>query len=188
MEKQGTMLEQEQSNEFISTLKERFEKHMDRHKELNWDLIKEKLDSQPSKVWSLFQMEQTGGEPDVLFYDEDTKEYLFYDCAPETPSGRRSLCYDGAALASRKENKPRHSAMGMAEDMGIEMLSEEEYRRMQQVVACDLKSSSWIATPDKIRKAGGSLFCDRRYDTVFVYHNGAESYYAGRGFRGRLKV
>ena len=175
-----------QSQELLSTLKTRFEKYIDRHKGIEWAKVQSKLEANPDKLWSLHEMETTGGEPDVVGYDKKTGEYFFYDCSAESPAGRRSLCYD--ALASRKENKPKHSAMGMAVEMGIELLSEEEYRALQQFGEFDLKTSSWIKTPDNIRKLGGALFCDRRYATVFTYHNGAESYYAARGFRGSLRV
>lgn len=177
-----------QSQELLSTLKTRFEKYIDRHKGIEWAKVQSKLEANPDKLWSLHEMETTGGEPDVVGYDKKTGEYFFYDCSAESPTGRRSLCYDAAALASRKENKPKHSAMGMAVEMGIELLSEEEYRALQQFGEFDLKTSSWIKTPDNIRKLGGALFCDRRYATVFTYHNGAESYYAARGFRGSLRV
>jgi len=177
-----------QSQELLSTLKTRFEKYIDRHKDIEWAKVQSKLEANPDKLWSLHEMETTGGEPDVVGYDKKTGEYFFYDCSAESPAGRRSLCYDAAALASRKENKPKHSAMGMAAEMGIELLSEEEYRALQQFGEFDLKTSSWIKTPDNIRKLGGALFCDRRYATVFTYHNGAESYYAARGFRGSLRV
>lgn len=177
-----------QSQELLSTLKTRFEKYIDRHKGIEWAKVQSKLEANPDKLWSLHEMETTGGEPDVVGYDKKTGEYFFYDCSAESPAGRRSLCYDAAALASRKENKPKHSAMGMAVEMGIELLSEEEYRALQQFGEFDLKTSSWIKTPDNIRKLGGALFCDRRYATVFTYHNGAESYYAARGFRGSLRV
>jgi len=188
MEQMKRELNQEQFNILLNTLQERFEKNIGRHNEIKWEDIQARLEASPAAAWSLREMENSGGEPDVLFYVKETDSYIFYDCAPETPTGRRSVCYDREALASRKENKPKHSAMGMAEDMGIELLSEEEYRKLQQVVVCDCKTSSWIKTPEVIRKLGGGLFCDRRYDTVFVYHNGVESYYAGRGFRGMLKV
>jgi len=177
-----------QSRELLSTLKTRFEKNIDRHKGIEWAKVQSKLEANPDKLWSLQEMETSGGEPDVVGYDKKTGEYFFYDCSAESPAGRRSLCYDAAALASRKENKPKHSAMGIAVELGIELLSEEEYRALQQFGEFDLKTSSWIKTPDNIRKLGGALFCDRRYETVFVYHNGAESYYAARGFRGLLRV
>jgi hypothetical protein len=172
----------------LKTLKDRFEKHKARHKGIDWAKVQEKLEGHPAKLWSLNAMEETGGEPDVVGFDKKTGEYLFYDCAAESPKGRRSVCYDGDALASRKEHKPADSAMNMAEEMGIKLLTEEEYRALQELGAFDLKTSSWIVTPAAVRKLGGALFCDRRYDTVFLYHNGAESYYAARGFRGVLRV
>jgi hypothetical protein len=188
MIKDNIALSPEQQEKLLQTLKARFEQNMHRHKGLEWDKVRQKLEENPQKLWSLLQMESTGGEPDIVDFDCNTDEYIFCDCAPESPTGRRSLCYDQAALTSRKTNKPQNSAMGMAHNMGIEMLSEEEYRKLQQLGEFDLKSSSWIKTPEHIRKLGGALFCDRRYDTVFVYHNGAESYYAARGFRGLLRV
>jgi Protein of unknown function (DUF4256) len=178
----------QQKDELLFILKSRFEKNKHRHKDLVWNKVAAKLVSQANKMWSLNEMETTGGEPDVTGYDKKTGEYIFCDCAAESPSGRRSCCYDGAALASRKENKPKHSALEMASAMGIEILTEDQYRALQLLGAFDLKTSSWIATPADIRKLGGALFCDRRYHTVFVYHNGAESYYAARGFRGLLRV
>jgi hypothetical protein len=161
---------------------------MSRHKGLNWAAIQEKLEANNEKLWSLNEMETTGGEPDVVGYDKKTGEYIFYDCSPETPKERRSVCYDGEALASRKEHKPKNSAIDMAEAMGIEILSEEQYRQLQQLGKFDTKTSSWVQTPANIRELGGAIFCDRRYNQVFMYHNGAESYYAARGFRGSLKV
>lgn len=161
---------------------------MGRHKGLEWSKVQAKLEAKPEKLWSLDDMEQTGGEPDVVGYDKKTNEFIFFDCAAESPKGRRSICFDPQALASRKEHKPGGSAIGMADEMGIELLSEEEYRELQKLGKFDLKTSSWVQTPPAIRKLGGALFCDRRYDTVFVYHNGAESYYAARGFRGSLRV
>jgi hypothetical protein len=181
-------LSTQQRKEILSILKIRFEKNMNRHPGLKWNDVEVKLEAHPEKLWSLNEMESTGGEPDVVAYDNKANEFIFYDCSPESPKGRRSLCYDGAALASRKENKPANNVMDVAKAMGVELLTEEAYRRLQQVGAFDLKTSSWIKTPEKIRKLGGALFCDRRYDTVFVYHNGAESYYAARGFRGSLTV
>ncbi|ULT40980.1 DUF4256 domain-containing protein [Niabella defluvii] len=169
-------------------MKNRFNKHKSRHKGIDWEKVQARLEANPSKLWSLNEMEITEGEPDVVGYDKKTGEYIFFDCSAESPKGRRSICYDGDALASRKEHKPKDSALGMAEDMGIEILSEEQYRELQQLGAFDLKTSSWILTPAPVRKLGGALFCDRRYDTVFLYHNGAESYYAARGFRGSLRV
>ncbi|HEX4875591.1 MAG TPA: DUF4256 domain-containing protein [Chitinophagaceae bacterium] len=177
-----------QSKELLIGLKTRFEKNANRHKNIEWANVQAKLEASPGKLWSLNQMEATGGEPDVIGYNEKIKEYLFCDCSAESPAGRRSCCYDAAALASRKENKPKHSAMAMAAEMGIEILTEKEYRDLQLLGEFDLKTSSWIKTPDNIRKLGGALFCDRRYATVFTYHNGAESYYAARGFRGLLYV
>jgi len=177
-----------QTKELLHTLKTRFEKNTHRHKAIEWSKVQASLEAMPDKCWSLQQMESTGGEPDVIGQDKKTGEFIFCDCSAESPSGRRSCCFDAAALASRKENKPKHSAMAMAAEMGIELLSEEEYRTLQQLGEFDLKTSSWIKTPGNIRKLGGALFCDRRYATVFTYHNGAESYYAARGFRGILKV
>jgi Protein of unknown function (DUF4256) len=172
----------------LGTLKARFEKNMARHKGLGWAAVEARLAKAADKLWSLSIMEETGGEPDVVGLDMKTGEYIFFDCAAESPAGRRSICYDDEALQSRKENKPRDSAVGMAEAMGVEILTEEEYRQLQQLGKFDLKTSSWIKTPGPIRKLGGALFCDRRYESVFLYHNGAESYYAARGFRGYLKV
>ncbi len=177
-----------QIKELFHILKTRFEKNPNRHKGIEWSKVQARLETNPDKCWSLYQMESTGGEPDVVEYNKKTGEYLFYDFSAESPAGRRSVCFDAAALASRKEHKPRHSAMGMAAEMGIELLTEEEYRALQQIGNFDLKTSSWVQTPDAIRKLGGALFCDRRYDHVFTYHNGAESYYAARGFRGKLRV
>lgn len=177
-----------QREELLSILKTRFEKNMHRHKDLLWQKVAAKLLAHRDKLWSLNQMETTGGEPDITDYDKKTGEYIFCDCAAESPAGRRSVCYDGAALAARKENKPRNSAVEMATSMGIELLTEEQYKALQQQGTFDLKTSSWIATPADIRQLGGALFCDRRYNTVFTYHNGAESYYAARGFRGLLKL
>jgi Protein of unknown function (DUF4256) len=177
-----------QREELLSALKARFEKNMTRHKGLEWAKVQAKLEANPEKLQSLHEMERTGGEPDVVGQDQKTGEYLFYDCSAESPSGRRSLCYDREALESRKENKPENNAADMAAAMGIELLTEEEYRELQKLGKFDLKTSSWVKTPAAIRKLGGSLFCDRRYDHVFVYHNGASSYYAARGFRGSLTV
>jgi len=174
--------------ELLNILKTRFEKNMHRHKGLEWAAIQARLEAHPKKLRSLDEMEGTGGEPDVVGYDKKTGEYIFYDCSPESPKDRRSVCYDGEALASRKEHKPANSAVDMATEMGIEILTEEQYRELQQLGKFDLKTSSWVQTPAAIRKLGGALFCDRRYDHVFVYHNGAESYYAARGFRGVLRV
>ena len=181
-------LSPEQREELLKTLKARFEKNMNRHKGLEWAKVQAKLEANPEKLWSLNEMEITGGEPDVVGHDKKTGEYIFYDCSAESPKGRRSLCYDHEALESRKEHKPKNSAIDMAADMGIEILTEEQYRELQQLGNFDTKTSSWVKTPADIRKLGGAIFCDRRYNTVFVYHNGAESYYAARGFRGSLRV
>ena len=181
-------LSQEQRKELLSTLKTRFEKNMNRHKGLEWDKVQAKLENSAEKLWSLNEMERTGGEPDVVGLDKKTGEYIFYDCSAESPAGRRSVCYDGQALESRKEHKPKNSAMDMAAAMGIELLTEEQYRELQKLGDFDTKTSSWVKTPPEIRKLGGALFVDRRYDHVFVYHNGAESYYGARGFRGSLRV
>jgi Protein of unknown function (DUF4256) len=177
-----------QRDELLRALKARFEKNMNRHKGLEWAQVQAKLEANTEKLWSLHEMESTGGEPDVVGHDKKTGEYIFYDCSAESPKGRRSVCYDREALESRKENKPANSAMDMATAIGIELLTEEQYRELQRLGNFDMKTSSWVKTPDAIRKLGGALFCDRRYDTVFVYHNGAESYYAARGFRGSLRV
>ena len=181
-------LSTEQQKELLKNLKARFEKNMNRHKGLEWSKVQSKLEANTQKLWSLNEMESTGGEPDVLGFDNKSGEYIFYDCSVETPKGRRSICYDREALESRKEHKPKDNAMDMAAAMGIEVLTEEQYRELQKFGNFDTKTSSWIQTPADIRKRGGALFCDRRYDHVFVYHNGAESYYAARGFRGLLKV
>src|ERR1700744_1629893 len=178
----------EQHEELILTLKDRFEKNMNRHKGLEWAKERAKLEADPGKLQVLDDMESTGGEPDVVGYDEKTGEYIFYDCSAESPKERRNLCYDREALDKRKEFKPANSAVDMAAEMGIELLSEQEYRELQQLGKFDQKTSSWVKTPAHIRKLGGALFCDRRYDTVFVFHNGADSYYAARGFRGSLKI
>ena len=178
----------EQQKELFSSLKARFEKNMNRHKGIEWAKVQAKLEANPEKFWSLNEMERTGGEPDVVDYDKKTGEYIFYDCSAESPKDRRSLCYDHEALNSRKEAKPKDSAVNMAAAMGIELLSEEQYRELQQLGECDTKTSNWIITPPAIRKLGGALFCDRRYNHVFTYHNGAESYYAARGFRGSLRI
>lgn len=177
-----------QQEELLGMLKTRFEKNTNRHKDIEWADVLAKLRANAGKLWSLNEMEITGGEPDVVAYDESSAEYIFYDCAPESPKGRRSYCYDHEALEARKENKPANSAITAAGDMGIEILTEEQYRDLQKLGKFDLKTSSWVKTPANIRKLGGAVFCDRRYDTVFMYHNGAESYYAARGFRGLLKV
>ena len=177
-----------QQEELLGVLKARFEKNMNRHKGLEWAKVQAGLEAQNVKLWSLHEMERTGGEPDVVGHNKKAGEYIFYDCSAESPDGRRSLCYDREALVSRKENKPKNSAMDMAAAMGIELLTEEQYRELQQLGQFDLKTSSWIITPSAIRKLGGAIFCDRRYDTVFVYHNGADSYYGSRAFRGSLRV
>jgi Protein of unknown function (DUF4256) len=176
-----------QRQELLKTLKIRFEKNMNRHKGLDWTKVQARLEGHAAKLWSLNEMEKTGGEPDLVSQGK-MSEYVFYDCSPESPAGRRSFCYDHEALESRKENKPKNSALQNAADMGIEILTEEQYRSLQKLGDFDLKTSSWVKTPPEIRKRGGAIFCDRRYDHVFVYHNGAESYYAARGFRGLLKV
>ncbi len=181
-------LSPEQREELLSTLRARFEKNMNRHKGIEWAKVQAKLEANKEKLWSLDDMEQTGGEPDVVGFDKKTGEYIFYDCSTESPKGRRNLCYDREAHESRKEFKPENSAVNMAIAMGIELLSEEEYRELQQLGNFDTKTSSWVKTPADIRKLGGAIFCDRRFGTVFVYHNGAESYYAARGFRGSLRV
>jgi hypothetical protein len=181
-------LSSKQREELLSTLKARFEKNMDRHKGLEWTKVLAKLEANAEILYSLNEMERTGGEPDVVGHDKKTGEYIFYDCSEESPKGRRSLCYDREALESRKEHKPKDNAMDMAAAMGIELLTEEQYRELQKLGNFDTKTSSWVKTPSGIRKLGGALFCDRRFDTVFVYHNGAESYYAGRAFRGSLRV
>jgi hypothetical protein len=181
-------LSAEQSSALLKILKTRFEENMNRHKGLDWDKIEAKLKADTDKLWSLSEMERTGGEPDVVGHDAKTGEFIFYDCSPETPKERRSICYDQQALDSRKEHKPKDSAMNVAAEIGIELLTEDQYRELQQLGSFDLKTSSWIKTPADIRKLGGALYCDRRYNTVFLYHNGAESYYAVRGFRGCLRV
>ena len=177
-----------QSAELFSILHVRFENNKKRHKGIEWSNVQAKLEANPAKLWSLNEMEITGGEPDVVSYDKKTNEFTFYDCAAETPKGRRSICYDHEALHARKEHKPKNSAVNMANDIGITLLTEAQYRELQQWGEFDLKTSSWIYTPPSIRKLGGALFCDRRYDTVFLYHNGADSYYAARGFRACLSV
>lgn len=188
MPKKNKELQIEQREELLSTLKARFENNMNYHEELEWAKIQEKLEANPEKLWSLNEMEITNGEPDVVGYDEQSDEYTFYDCSAESPKGRRSICYDLEALESRKKHQPENNAVDMAADMGIELLTEEQYRYLQKLGEFDLKTSSWVQTPVDIRKLGGAIFCDRRYNTVFVYHNGAESYYAARGFRGSLRV
>ena len=177
-----------QREELLNTLKARFEKNEARHKGIEWAKVQAKLETNSEKLWALHVMEETGGEPDVVGHDNESGEYIFYDCAAESPKGRRSLCYDLEAWESRKEHKPADSAIEMATAMGIEMLTEAQYRELQQLGNFDTKTSSWVKAPDNIRKLGGAIFCDRRYDTVFTYHNGAESYYAGRAFRGALRV
>jgi len=181
-------LSTKQIEDLLKTLKARFEKNMNRHKGIEWAKVEVKLKKSTDKLWSLNEMERTGGEPDVVSYDKKTSEYIFYDCSTESPKERRSLCYDAEALASRKEYKPKDSVINMATAMGVDLLTEEQYRDLQKLGEFDLKTSSWVKTPADIRKFGGALFCDRRYNTVFKYHNGAESYYAARGFRGCLKV
>ncbi len=181
-------LSAKQREELLSTLKVRFAKNMNRHKGLEWANVQAKLEANAGKLWSLSEMERTGGEPDVVGHDKKSGEYIVYDCSAESPKDRRSACYDREALDSRKENKPKNNAIDMAAAMGVELLTEEQYRELQKLGNFDTKTSSWVKTPSAIRKLGGALFCDRRYDTVFVYHNGAESYYAARGFRGWLKV
>ncbi|TGY42624.1 DUF4256 domain-containing protein [Clostridium sartagoforme] len=182
------MLSSEEYKNLLEILKERFEKNINRHKGMEWDEVQEKLKYNTEKLWSLYEMERTGGEPDIISYDEETGEYVFYDCSAESPKGRRSICYDREALESRKQNKPQNNVIDMALDMGIDVLTEEQYRELQKLGSFDLKTSSWVKTPENIRVKGGAIFCDRRYDTVFVYHNGAESYYSARGFRGSLRV
>ena len=181
-------LSQKQQEELLRVLKSRFEKNINRHKDIEWVKVQAKLEANTKMLWSLSEMEETGGEPDIVRHDKKTNEYIFYDCSAESPKGRRSLCYDREALESRKEHKPKNNIIDMAAAMGIEVLSEEEYRELQKLGSFDLKTSSWVKTPVQIRRLGGAIFCDRRYDTVFVYHNGAESYYAARGFRGSLRI
>jgi hypothetical protein len=177
-----------QRQELLRTLQARFENNMNRHKGLEWAKVQAKLEASPEKLWSLNEMENTGGEPDVVGHDKKTGEYTFYDCSAESPKGRRSLCYDREALNARKENKPKDSALDVAAAIGVELLSEEQYRELQKLGSFDTKTSSWVQTPPEIRKLGGALYCDRRYNQVFLYHNGADSYYAARGFRGSLSV
>ncbi|HEX8289639.1 MAG TPA: DUF4256 domain-containing protein [Pyrinomonadaceae bacterium] len=181
-------LSPERHEELLKILQTRFEKNMNRHENIEWTKVRTKLEADAEKLWSLGEMERTGGEPDVVGFDKETGEYIFYDCSAESPAGRRSLCYDSAALESRKANKPENSAAEMAAAMRIELLTEEEYRELQKLGDFDRKTSSWVKTPSEIRNLGGALFCDRRYHRVFVYHNGAESYYGARGFRGSLKA
>lgn len=189
MEKQKKLSAQQQE-ELLTTLKARFEKNKSRHKAIEWAGVEKKLRQASSgeKLWSLHEMERTGGEPDVVGKDSNTEEYIFYDCAAESPKGRRSVCYDREGLESRKEHKPKNNAVDMAADIGIEILTEDQYRELQQLGEFDLKTSSWVKTPPEIRKLGGAVFCDRRYDHIFLYHNGAQSYYAARGFRGQIKI
>jgi hypothetical protein len=186
--KANNELTPEQISGLFKTLKSRFEKNMNRHPGLDWSAVQSKLEGNPEKLWSLAEMEETGGEPDVVSFDNSSGEFIFYDCASETPKGRRSICYDPESLESRKEFKPANSAVGMASEMGIDILTEDQYRFLQTLGNFDTKTSSWIKTSPEIRELGGALFCDRRFNHVFVYHNGAESYYAVRGFRGLLKV
>ena len=181
-------LSTKQHEELLKTLKTRFEKNMNRHKGIEWAKVHARLEANTEKLYSVNEMEITGGEPDVVGYDKKTGEYIFYDCSTESPKDRRSLCYDHEALEKRKEHKPADSAINMAADMGINLLTEEQYRELQKLGKFDTKTSSWVKTPSEIRKLGGAIFCDRRYDTVFLYHNGADSYYAARGFRGSLRV
>jgi hypothetical protein len=188
LKKSKKELSPEQRKKLLGVLKARFEKNMSRHKGLEWAPVEAKLEANTEKLWSLSEMERTGGEPDVVGHDKKTGEYIFYDCSPESPKDRRSLCYDREALDSRKEHKPKDSAVDMAAVMGIELLTEEQYRELQQLGDFDTKTSSWVKTPSAVRELGGALFCDRRFNTVFVYHNGAESYYAARAFRGSLRV
>lgn len=178
----------EQQEELLKTLRDRFEKNTNRHKGMEWTKVQAKLEDNTEKLWILDEMEITGGEPDVVGYDKKTGEYIFYDCSPESPKGRRSICYDREAWEARKEHKPGNNAIDMATEMGVELLTEEQYRELQQLGKFDTKTSSWVKTPSNIRKLGGAIFCDRRYDTVFMYHNGADSYYGARGFRSSLKV
>ena len=177
-----------ETTELLQVLKTRFDNNMNRHEGIEWKKVEAKLVANPSKLWSLNEMEKTGGEPDVVLFDKKDKAFVFCDCSAESPTGRRSFCYDKAALDGRKENKPKHSAMAMADEMGIDILSEQQYKELQKFGKFDLKTSSWVKTPAEIRKLGGAIFCDRRYNHVFVYHNGAESYYAARGFRGKIEI
>ncbi len=182
------VLDPKRREDLMRVLEARFKSHRDRHENMEWSGVRARLEERPEKLWSLNEMEKTGGEPDVVGFDPEAAEYIFYDCSPESPEGRRSLCYDDEALESRKKDKPRGSAIGMAAFMGVEVLTEEQYRRLQKLGEFDTKTSSWVMTPGEVRGLGGALFCDRRYRRVFVYHNGAESYYSSRGFRGSLRV
>lgn len=188
MKNENSDLSLEQRKELLQILKARFEKNMNRHKGLKWAEVQTRLEKSAEKLWSLNEMERTGGEPDIVDYKEDTDEYIFYDCSAESPKGRRNVCYDREALESRKEHKPENNAIDMAVAIGIELLTEEQYRELQKLGDFDMRTSSWVKTPSDIRKLGGALFADRRYDTVFIYHNSASSYYGVRGFRGSLKV
>ncbi|MCM3762887.1 DUF4256 domain-containing protein [Alkalihalobacillus oceani] len=188
MAKETKELLSEDRDELLETVKDRFEKNMNRHQGIDWAKVQAKLEAHPEKLWSLYEMERTCGEPDVVGYDQDSDEYIFYDCSAESPKGRRSVCYDREALESRKKHKPENSAVDMADAMGVELLTEAQYRELQDFGEFDLKTSSWVKTPAHIREHGGAIFCDRRYHTVFMYHNGAESYYAARGFRSVLRV
>lgn len=188
MNKEKVELSPEQRDVLLNTLKARFEKNMNLHKDAEWMEVQSEIEAKPEKLWSLNEMENTGGEPDVVDIDDHKAKFIFVDCSPESPKGRRNVCYDREAQESRKQNKPQNNAVDMAAAMGIELMSEEQYRELQKLVELDARTSSWVKTPANIRKLGGALFCDRRYDTVFVYHNGAESYYASRGFRGLLRV
>ncbi len=189
MSKSKKAVSREHRDKLLGELKTRFEKNMNRHKGLKWTDVEVRLEkASPGKLWSLNEMEATGGEPDIIGYDKKTGEFIFYDCSAESPKGRRSTCYDPQSLESRKEHKPKNSAIGMATDMGVSMLTEAQYRELQKLGEFDLKTSTWVETPDDIRKRGGAVFCDRRYGHIFLYHNGAESYYASRGFRGSLRV
>ena len=181
-------LSAKESEQILEVLKTRFEKNMSRHKGIEWAKVRGRIDANPDKLWSLNEMERTGGEPDVVGHDKKTGAFVFYDCAPETPKDRRSVCYDRQALDSRKEHKPKNSAMDLAAEMGIQVLTEEQYYELQKLGRFDTKTSSWLESPAEVRKLGGAIFGDRRYDRVFIYHNGAESYYAGRGFRGALSI
>lgn len=188
MSKNKQLPSAEQTKTLLDILEKRFEKNLHRHKNVEWKKVEDKLHTYPDKLFTIYQMVETGGEPDVVLFDTKQKEFIFFDCSTESPKGRRSLCYDDAALHSRKEHKPKNSAVKMAEEMGVELLTEQQYRALQELENFDLKTSSWIRTPENIRKLGGALFCDRRYNAVFTYHNGAESYYGSRGFRGMVKL